>query len=55
MTRPSNTKGFTIRLEKDLWRALKNIALDKEIPLNTLIINALEKIRNRSEKRVDEQ
>lgn len=54
MSKSTGTKGFTIRLDKNLWRALKNIAMDKEIPLNTLIINALEKIKNRAEKRVDE-
>jgi len=47
-------KAITLRMTKELWRAVRKVAFDKEISVNTMIINHLEKLKNKLEKRVDE-
>ena len=55
MKKESDCKIFTLRLSHELWRNMRKIAWDREISVNTLILDRLEKYKNKSEKRVDDK
>ena len=48
-------KPITLRLEKSLWVFLKKKAIDREITLTELIINDLEKYKNKCEKKLTQE
>lgn len=39
----SNRRGLNIDIDKDVWKKLKKISIDKEISLNQLICEILQK------------
>lgn len=47
------TKAFNIRLPKNLWEFLRKRSTDKEKSMNAILMELIEKHKNRVEKRVD--
>lgn len=46
-------KQMIIRIDKDLWKDLKKIALEKEISMNKLGIEAIKYIIKKYQKELD--
>ena len=53
MTSDKNTKIFTFRVPKELWKFMKKKAVDEDISINAMLINHFEKIKKKEEKDVD--
>lgn len=52
------TKAFPIRISKEMWKFLKKVSADQEMPMNKIVNNCLEEYKNTyksKNKKVDKQ
>lgn len=48
-----DTKALNLRLTKELWSFIKKKSVDREISMNSIIINLLEKYKKKCESSID--
>ncbi len=46
------SKTMNIRISKDFWAFLKKKSVDRELPMNSIIIECIEKYKNKCEKKL---
>jgi hypothetical protein len=49
---PENIKPTILRIKKSTWVYLKKKAIDREMSLNSLIVELLEKYKDKGEKKL---
>jgi len=56
MARPkADTKAFNVRLPKNTWRFLKELAFREEVTMNDIIVKCVQKLEMKAQKRVDDK